>query len=197
MTTAGRLNADFVVNAAGPWAGQVSTLLGVAVPVRPRRGVVLVTEPLPPTVHHKVYAADYVAGVASESEALEISSVIEATRAGTVLIGASREQVGFNHSDSLPVVRALADRAVHLFPVLHGARLLRHYLGFRPYCPDHLPVVGADPRVPGLVHASGHEGAGVVLAPATGELVAEIVTGAVTTLDPTPFRPGRWDSEAA
>jgi glycine/D-amino acid oxidase-like deaminating enzyme len=46
------------------------------------------------------------------------------------------------------------------------------YRGFRPYCPDHLPVIGADDRVPGLYHACGHEGAGIGLAPATGLLVA-------------------------
>jgi glycine/D-amino acid oxidase-like deaminating enzyme len=195
-TTRGPIDADVVVNAAGPWAGAVADLLGAPIDVRPRRGFVLVTEPLPPTVHHKVYAADYVVGVASDAAALTTSSVIEATKAGTVLIGASREQVGFDSTPSPAVVRRLAAGAVALFPVLRGARLLRTYHGFRPYSPDHLPVVGPDPRVAGLVHATGHEGAGVVLAPATAELVTQLVTGADPTLDPRPFRPERLEASA-
>ena len=190
-TTRGPVGADVVVNAAGAWAGEVSTLLGAPVAVGPRKGFVLVTEPLPPTIHRKVYAADYVAGVASDDAALAMSSVIEATRAGTVLIGSSREQVGFAQTASPAVVRQLAARAMALFPILRGARLLRTYYGFRPFSPDHLPVVGPDPRLAGLVHATGHEGAGVVLAPATAELVTQIVTGTSPALDPLPFRPGR------
>ena len=68
----------------------------------------------------------------------------------------------------LPVVRRLAAQAVRLFPVLADVTLLRSYAGFRPYCPDHLPVIGPDPRAPGLLHACGHEGAGVGLAAGTG-----------------------------
>src|SRR5262249_50824426 len=62
-TSAGRLEADWFVDAAGPWSGQLSSRLGVPVDVRPRRGDVLVTTPLPPTVFHKVYDADYVGAV--------------------------------------------------------------------------------------------------------------------------------------
>ena len=77
---------------------------------------------------------------------------------------------------SLRVVRRLAAQAVDLFPVLADVSLLRTYLGFRPYCPDHLPIIGEDPRVPGLVHACGHEGAGIGLAAATAELLAQHLT---------------------
>ncbi len=63
--------------------------------------------------------------------------------------------------------------------MLAQVNLMRVYAGFRPYCPDHLPLIGADERVPGLLHACGHEGAGIGLAPATGELIAELVTGRI------------------
>jgi len=148
-------------------------------------------------VRHKVYTADYVANVASSDAGLETSVVVEGTRAGTVLIGASRERVGFDRQVSLPVLRRLAARAIGVFPFLAETALLRSYLGFRPYCPDHLPVIGADPRVPGLVHACGHEGAGIGLAAATGRLIAQSLTGAVTDLDLTPFRPDRFTPELA
>ena len=190
-TSAGLVEADYVVNAAGTWGGQVSALLGARVPILPRRGFVLVTEPLPRVVRHKVYSADYVANVSSDNEGLELSPVVEGTRSGPVLIGASRERVGFDRTVSIPVVRQLAARAIALFPVLAGINLLRVYAGLRPYCPDHLPVIGPDPRLPGLLHACGHEGAGIGLAPATGELVAALITGQDTGVDPRPFRPER------
>ncbi|MFF4655346.1 NAD(P)/FAD-dependent oxidoreductase [Streptomyces sp. NPDC001381] len=195
-TDQGDVLAPAVVNAAGTWGGEVAALAGAPLPVLPRRGFVLATEPLPRRVRHKVYAADYVADVASDSAALQTSPVVEGTAAGPVLIGASRERVGFDRSFSLPVVRALAAGATRLFPFLEHVRVMRTYLGFRPYLPDHLPAVGADPRVPGLFHACGHEGAGIGLATGTGHLIAQALTGAVPELDLAPFRPDRFAEEA-
>jgi D-hydroxyproline dehydrogenase subunit beta len=192
LTHSGPLGADVVVNAAGTWGGSLSERFGAPVPVLPRRGFILVTEPLPPVVRHKVYSADYTANVASSDAGLQTSVVVEATKAGTVLIGASRERVGFSPGVDYQVVRVLAAQAVRLFPVLADISLLRVYRGFRPYCPDHLPVIGPDPRVAGLVHACGHEGAGIGLAPATGALIADLLAGRTPELDPTPFRPGRF-----
>ena len=191
-TAAGDLPAGAVVNAAGTWAGDVAALAGVKVPVSPRRGFILVTEPLPPTVRHKVYAADYVDAVASDDAALQISPVVEGTESGTILIGSSRERVGMDRTLAVDVLRRLAAAAVRLFPMLAGVNAIRAYCGFRPYSPDHLPVIGPDPRAPGLVHACGHEGAGVGLAPATGELVAAALSGQSRPVDPSPFRPERF-----
>ncbi|MFF8990465.1 NAD(P)/FAD-dependent oxidoreductase [Streptomyces sp. NPDC014983] len=171
------LSADAVVNAAGTWGGEVGRRLGAPVEVLPRRGFVLVTEPLPPMVRHKVYSADYVANVASSDAGLETSCVVEGTPGGTILIGASRERVGFDTTMNTAVVARLAAQACRLFPFLSGVHLIRAYRGFRPYCPDHLPVIGPDPRVPGIVHACGHEGAGIGLAPATGALVTAHLLG--------------------
>ncbi|MFJ2055813.1 NAD(P)/FAD-dependent oxidoreductase [Streptomyces sp. NPDC087908] len=195
-TATRELHAPHVVNAAGTWGGALAALAGVHLPVLPRRGFVLVTEPLPRVVRHKVYAADYVADVASGSAALQTSAVVEGTPAGPVLIGASRERVGFDRTLSTEVLRRLAAGATSLFPVLGGVRAIRTYPGFRPYLPDHLPAIGPDPRVPGLLHACGHEGAGIGLAPATGQLVAAALTGARPPLDTHPFRPERFDATA-
>ncbi|MEV6996478.1 FAD-binding oxidoreductase [Streptomyces sp. NPDC093982] len=196
-TDKGDIHAPAVVNAAGTWGGELAARAGAHLPVLPRRGFVLVTEPLPRLVRHKVYAADYVADVASDSAALQTSPVVEGTAAGPILIGASRERVGFDRTFSLPVVRALAAGATRLFPFLADVHAMRAYLGFRPYMPDHLPAVGPDPRVPGLHHACGHEGAGIGLATGTGHLIAQVLTEKTPDLDLTPFRPDRFAEEAA
>ncbi|AQW52155.1 NAD(P)/FAD-dependent oxidoreductase [Streptomyces violaceusniger] len=192
-TPHGTVSAPAVLNAAGTWAGAVAGLAGVELPVLPRRGFVLVTEPLPPaTVRHKVYAADYVDAVASSDAELQASPVVEGTGGGTVLIGSTRERVGFDRRPSPAALRALARGAIGLFPVLASVRAMRVYAGFRPYCPDHLPVIGPDPRAPGLWHACGHEGAGIGLAAGTGKLIAQALTGEATELDLTPFAPERF-----
>jgi glycine/D-amino acid oxidase-like deaminating enzyme len=188
-----RFPADAVVNATGTWGSEVSALLGAPIPVLPRRGFVLVTEPLPSVVRHKVYSADYVSNVASNEVGIETSAVIEGTSGGTVLIGASRERVGFDETLSVDVVRRLATQAVLLFPFLADISLMHVYRGFRPYCPDHLPVIGPDLRVEGLFHACGHEGAGIGLAPATGEMISQLLIGQTPLLDPTPFDPLRFE----
>ena len=189
-TRTGRYPTGAVVNAAGTWGGEVGERLGAPIPVLPRRGFILVTEPLPRVVRHKVYTADYVDNVASDDAGLETSTVIEGTRGGTVLIGASRERVGFDSTMSVEVLRRLATLAIRIFPFLAAVRLMRTYCGFRPYCPDHLPVIGPDPRVPGVFHACGHEGAGIGLAPGTGALISELLTGGRPDLP--AFAPARF-----
>jgi D-hydroxyproline dehydrogenase subunit beta len=191
-TTRGPIHAPAVINAAGTWAGNVARLAGVELPILPRRGFLLVTEPLPPTIHHKVYAGEYVANVLSSDEGLRTSPVVEGTDSGTILIGSSRERVGFDQGVSLPVLAAMAAKAVALFPMLSAVKVMRSYLGFRPYCPDHLPVIGPDPRAPGLWQASGHEGAGIGLSTGTAKLLTEALTGQPVDLDLTPFAPERF-----
>ncbi|WP_019970294.1 FAD-binding oxidoreductase [Mycobacterium sp. 141] len=186
-TSAGNISAGMVVNAAGAWSGDVAALLGISMPVLPRRGFVLVTEPLPPTVFHKVYAGEYVASTQSSDSGLQTSTVIEGTRGGTVLIGSSRERVGFDSAPSLAAIREIAAKALRLYPSLRDVSVMRSYLGFRPYCLDHLPVIGADPRAPGLWHAAGHEGAGIGLSVGTAKLLVQAMTGQVTDMALTPF----------
>jgi D-hydroxyproline dehydrogenase subunit beta len=186
-----------VVNAAGLGGSAVAAMAGIDLPILPRRGFIIVTEPLPQVIRHKVYTADYVSNVASSSAELETSSVIESTGSGTILIGASRERVGLDRRMSLPVIGTLARKAVALFPFLADVQALRTYQGFRPYCPDHLPVIGPDPRMPGLFHACGHEGAGIGLAPATGRLITEAALGLPMTMSLDSFAPQRFEADVA
>ncbi|UNO41644.1 FAD-dependent oxidoreductase [Streptomyces sp. MST-110588] len=191
-TCAGPLPCGAVVNACGPWAGRFAEAAGAPLPVLPRRGMVLVTTALPPgTVRHKVYDAGYVGAVGSGEADLRTSAVVESTHGGTVLIGSSRQRVGFDATVRVAVLRELARNAMALFPALGRVPVIRAYGGFRPYTPDHLPVIGEDPRRPGLWHATGHEGAGIGLAAATGELLAGLYAGEPPLVDPAPFRVDR------
>lgn len=186
-TNAGDFAADHVIVAAGPWSAEVAGRLGVHLPVRPRRGTLLVTTRMPRRIWHKVYDADYVGAVGSDDASLQTSSVIESTASGTVLIGSSRERRGFDERLEARVLAAIAAKAVALFPFLAEVAVMRAYGGFRPFVPDHLPVVGPDPRLPGLWHATGHEGAGIVLSAATAELIVDLLCGRETRVPVEPF----------
>ena len=74
---------------------------------------------------------------------------------------------------------------------------MRNYFGFRPYCADHLPVIGHDPRAPGLWHACGHEGAGIGLAPGSAKLLVQQLADEKPDLDLAPFAPERFEPEEA
>lgn len=190
-TTAGEIAAGAVLVAAGPWSGEVSASLGAPLPVRPRRGNVLVTTRMPHRVFHKVYDGDYFGATQSSDAALQTSGVVESTASGTVLIGSSREQVGFDDRLSVAALREIAAKALRLFPFLAGASVMRSYLGFRPSMPDHLPVIGADHRVPGLWHATGHEGAGIGLSLATARMITAQMLGMPHPIDGARFSPSR------
>ena len=194
-TNKGKISTPRIINAAGPWTPQVAALLGRTVPVQPRKGHIVITEPLPLLVHHKVYEATYFDAVSSGTSDLQVASVVEGTQSGTMLLGSSRQLVGFDPTIELRVVRAIMQRAVRYFPILSSTNVLRSYVGFRPFTPDHLPIIGEDPEIPGFYINSGHEGAGIGLGPISGKVISELILGHSPALDLTPFRPGRFQEE--
>ena len=191
-TTQGIFRAPIIVNATGTWAGELAKMAGSDLPIAPRKGFILVTEPTGKYVFHKVYDSDYVTNVASSDADLQTSTVVEGTRSGTILIGASRERIGFDGSMNYELLRRLAAQATSLFPVLRDVQLLRAYRGFRPYAPDHLPVIGEDAKVRGLWHSAGHEGAGIGLAPGSAALITDAILGRQSFMDGSPFSPHRF-----
>jgi glycine/D-amino acid oxidase-like deaminating enzyme len=196
-TTAGNISTPRVVNAAGPWSRQVAAMVGYDLPVEPRKGHIVVTEPLPRLVHHKVWEASYTDAVSSNEAATQVASVVEGTQSGTILLGSSRQLVGFDPTIEVEVVRAIAARAVRYFPFLASVHALRAYVGFRPFSPDHLPVIGEVEEVPGFYINTGHEGAGIGTGPISSQLLSRMIFGQDTALDMGPFRPGRWVAHGA
>ena len=172
-------------------------MAGVDLPIQPRKGHIVVTEPLPRLVYHKVLEASYADTVSSGDAALQVATVVEGTRSGTILLGSSRQRVGFEPTIETHVLRAIVRKAVRYFPVLATANALRAYVGFRPYAPDHLPLIGPAPGVPGLYINSGHEGSGICLGPISGKLLSQIVLDQPPDMDPAPFRPARFESRPA
>jgi glycine/D-amino acid oxidase-like deaminating enzyme len=111
---------------------------------------------------------------------------------GQVLIGSSRELVGWDRSHNHRLERRMIVRALDFLPSLAGVAALRGWTGFRPATPDNLPLIGPWPEVPGLWIAGGHEGLGITTSLATARLLADLVTGRQPEIDAAPFAPQRW-----
>jgi len=191
ITRDGEIRAETVVCAAGVWSNAVAQLVGVELPLRPRKGHILVTAKVPGLVHHPLLEGGYVSTVQSATEDLQVALVAEPTACGTLLLGSSRQSVGFDRSVSMTVVGAIAARAVRFLPALAQVPVIRSYAGLRPWSPDHLPLIGPWAQVPGFYVAAGHEGAGIGLAPVTGRLITDWITGAELPPFAAAVRPDR------
>lgn len=194
-TSAGRMRAQAVVLAAGPWSAALAATAGLRLPLEPRKGQLVRLHGPPgaaPFLVHKVLDAAYLGSVTSPDAGLQVSTVMETTWDGDVLVGSSRERRGFDDRVDESVTDRMLARAAHLAPGLRALPRAAAWAGLRPWLPDHLPAIGASSDVPGLWLATGHEGAGVALGPITGRLVAQAYTGEPTTVDLAPFHPDRF-----
>jgi D-hydroxyproline dehydrogenase subunit beta len=194
-TSAGPLPCGAVVVAAGPWSSDLVQAAGVALALEPRKGQLLrLRAPGADErfIRHKVVEAAYLASVASGDAGLQVTTVVETTWDGDVLVGSSRERRGFDLAVDEAVSAAMLDRAAQLFPGLRQLPVAAAWAGLRPWLPDHRPAIGASSAVEGLWLATGHEGAGVALGPVTGRLIAQLYAGETADVDPAPFSPNRF-----
>lgn len=193
-TSQGRFEAGSAVNAAGVHAPEIGDMVGVGIPIRPRRGQIIVTEACPPMVSHCLLSARYIAakydpGIATgERQGLSI----EQTASGNLLLGSTREFVGYDRRTTIEGLRHIAAGALGVIPALKQVRAIRSFAGLRPYTPDGLPILGPMEEVPGLFMAAGHEGDGIALSPITGELIAQLIARGRSEIPLDAFRLARF-----
>ena len=122
----------------------------------------------------------------------QVTTVLETTWHGDVLVGSSRARRGFDTSIDPAVSGAMVERAARLAPLVRELPVAEAWAGLRPWLPDHRPAIGPSRAVPGLWVATGHEGAGIALGPITGRIVAEAYCGETPTAGLAPFDPDRF-----
>lgn len=176
-TSDGILNASRVVLAAGCWVGHVEIEGASPLPVRPVRGQLLVLRTGSPVLRHTVWGPDCYLVPWSD---------------GTILVGATVEDAGFDERSTASGVQQLLGAATRLVPQLADAAFVEVRVGLRPGTLDDRPIVGLSRHVDGLIYATGHYRNGALLAPLTSEAVADLADGA--SLDPvwTPCDPQRF-----
>ncbi|MBQ7535845.1 MAG: FAD-binding oxidoreductase [Stomatobaculum sp.] len=203
-TSAGEFRAEYIVNAAGAWAGKVAALAGIGLPIKPRKGQLLITEPIGPFLRATVQCAMYNVikfrpETIKDPTVLKLGSSlsIEQQESGGLIIGGTREFVDYEEENTFEAVETMVKRAVRFFPALKDVSIIRCFSGFRPYTPDGLSMMGEVRTLPGFYMAAGHEGDGIALSPITGRLMAELIADGKTSYDITPFSPNRFLKEEA
>jgi glycine oxidase len=172
---AGEYRAPEVVLAAGAWSGLIQNLPR-RLPVRPVRGQ-MAALPWPQGVERAiVYRNDcYILA-----------------RGGEAIVGSTMEEVGFRPEVTVDGLAGIMAASLSLCPALIRAKVRRSWAGLRPMTPDGLPVIGAEPGLPGLWYATGHGRNGILLAGLTGALIRQLLAGEQPAQDLTPFTPTRF-----
>src|SRR3954467_3206554 len=170
-----QLDASHVILAAGAWTNAIE---GVRTPpLRPVRGQLL----------HVKWDGTPVPAILWGPDCY----IVPRTD-GTLLVGATVEDAGFDERTTTEGVHGLLRAARALLPRLSAGSLIEARVGLRPATPDDLPAIGRNEELPAVIHASGHYRNGVLLAPITANAVADLVVKRETDVDLSPFRPGRF-----
>jgi hydrogen cyanide synthase HcnC len=176
---AGRtLPCDVMVNAAGAWAGQIAAMAGTSVPVTPVRGQIVCTETLPRTLNACVSTTD---------------CYLAQKKHGEIIIGSTTEHVGYDTGVTATAMRTLSVGAVRAVPSLAEATVKRVWAGLRPGSPDELPILGPVDGLGGYLNACGHFRTGILNAPLTGLVLADLAAGAAPSHPIEPFLLSRFD----
>lgn len=205
VTDEGRIDADEVIVAAGPWSTPLLDPIGVRIPVTGARGWLVRVAPKTELLHHLVEQAGWrdgperkaavarpTAGATADSglPQAEVGPVMHVHRDGSVLVGSSRQAWVTPEPEDPTVPQRQLRAAIRLVPALAEASVVSSWWGLRPVTPDERPIVG---RVrDGLVVATGHGSYGVILGAGTAGLVTSVVLGQRPPFDPTPFDPFRF-----
>ena len=180
------LSAGLVVNAAGCWAPTLSPGL----PVRKRKGHLVITDRYPGYVKHQIIELGYLKSadvVSAESVAFNI----QPRATGQMLIGSSRQFDAEDTDVDYSVLQRMLRRAVEYLPTLDRLSALRVWTGHRPATPDKLPLIGQSADSPKIWLAAGHEGLGITTSLATGRLLADLILNRPTEIPAAPYSPAR------
>jgi sarcosine oxidase subunit beta len=166
-TIRGRVTTRTVVNAAGPWAAQVAALAGLQLPVEPLRRMLVPTESFPLIAREAPMTIDMATGFHFRPEGL-----------GILLAWNDPEETpGFKTQFDPAFVEKILLRAVDRVPCFEELEVnpQRAWAGLYEMTPDHYPILGPVPEVPGFFLANGFSGHGVMHSPATGKVLADLI----------------------
>ena len=173
-TPQGRVLGDQVVLTAGAWSGGLLNTLGVALPVEPVKGQMILYK----------CAADFLSSMVLAKGRYAIPR-----RDGHILIGSTLEHEGFDKTPTSVALESLKASAAELLPALARAEPVAQWAGLRPGSPEGIPYIGPLPGFDGLWLNCGHYRNGLVLAPASCQLLADLLLGRAPVIDPTPYGP--------
>jgi sarcosine oxidase subunit beta len=194
ITTTGQIYTDTIVNATGADAEGIGALVDLNIPIKPRRGQILVTEASPQFLGRGLLSAGYIAAKFDPNLAKThgVGISMDQTSSGNLLLGSTREFVGFDKRTTYEGITNILRNTSKIIPRLKNMHIIRSFAGLRPYTPDGLPILGKIQDIEGFIMAAGHEGDGMALSPITGELIAELIDTGKTRISLDHFRLERF-----
>jgi D-hydroxyproline dehydrogenase subunit beta len=180
--TSGTTMTGIVVNAAGAAAPALTPGL----PIEPRKGHLVVTDRYPGFLRHQLLELGYLTSAHTMSSA-SVALNVQPRLTGQLLIGSSRELVGWRRGINRAIVQRMLARAVAFLPGLGALSAIRTWTGFRPATADNLPLIGSHDVGAGTWIAAGHEGLGITTALGTGRMLADMIVGRAPAIDPAPY----------
>lgn len=173
-TAQGDFTADSVVLAAGAWSGQLLAKLGLELPVEPVKGQMILYR----------CASDFLSSMVLAKGRYAIPR-----RDGHILVGSTLEHAGFDKTPSAEALASLRASAEELIPALAGQEPVKHWAGLRPGSPQGIPFIGEVPGHRGLWLNTGHYRNGLVLAPASCQLLADLMQQRPPIIEAVPYAP--------
>jgi glycine/D-amino acid oxidase-like deaminating enzyme len=183
------LRATHLVNAIGA----ASSAITPGIPVKKRKGHLVITDRYPGFVRHQLVELGYL----KSAHAVTTDSVafnVQPRRTGQILIGSSRQYGNEDPAVDQHMLIALLQRAFAYMPALSKLQAIRTWTGFRAATPDKLPLIGPSISDSTVWLATGHEGLGITTALGTAALLAAAFTGAEPPIAPEPYLPARFAS---
>ncbi len=181
-----RIEAQWVINAAGCDAPRLTP----GIPIKRRKGHLVVTDRYPGWVRHQMVELGYLKSAHSIT-ADSVAFNIQPRKTGQLLIGSSRQYGDESRSVDSTMVSRMLTRAQEFMPDLGQLMALRTWVGFRPATPDKRPLIGPSLQSDRVWLATGHEGLGITTSLATGHLVADHLTGRKPMISMDPYLPSR------
>lgn len=174
--------------------GANSTALLPEVPIRKRKGHLVITDRYPGMVRHQLVELGYLKSAHSLT-ADSVAFNVQPRRTGQLLIGSSRQFGDESRDVDHGILARMLERAQEYLPGIGACSAIRTWTGFRAATPDKLPLIGPWPADASLMLATGHEGLGITTSLGTGRLVADWLTGAQPEIPAEPYLPGRFSSD--
>ncbi|MDO7928991.1 glycine oxidase ThiO [Pseudomonas sp. KFB-139] len=171
-TETGDIPADRVVLAAGAWSGELLKTLGLELPVEPVKGQMILYK----------CASDFLSSMVLAKGRYAIPR-----RDGHILIGSTLEHEGFDKTPTTSALESLKASAIELIPELANAEPVAQWAGLRPGSPEGIPFIGPLDGFDGLWLNCGHYRNGLVLAPASCQLLTDLLVGREPIIDPAPY----------
>jgi len=187
LTQGSKFSAGIVVNAAGPW----SPALTAGLPVRKRKGHLVITDRYPGFVHHQIVELGYLKS-AHVTTADSVAFNIQPRKNGQMLIGSSRQFEAEESEINQPILDRMLLRALEYLPSLGKLSAIRAWTGHRAATPDKLPLIGPSLQSDRIWLATGHEGLGIATSLGTGRLIADLLLNRKCEISPEPYAPRRF-----